>query len=152
MNLESPAFAPNSTIPARYTADGDDVSPPLKWSDVPAEAKSLALVIDDPDAPDPAHPRRTWVHWVVVDLPVELDHLEAHAELPPGAHEGRNDFKQTGYSGPAPPIGRHRYVHKLYALDCTLPALKHPTKAELESAMRGHVLAEARLVGTYARS
>ncbi len=155
MELHSPAFPDNSSIPARYTADGDNVSPPLQWSGVPRGAKSLALIIDDPDAPDPAHPKTTWVHWVVVDLPAGVDHIDEEAsaeDLPEGAREGRNDFKQLGYRGPAPPIGRHHYVHKLYALDCTLPELKQPTKAELERAMRGHVLAEARLVGTYARA
>jgi len=152
MELHSPAFRNRDTIPPRFTADGDDISPPLEWSDVPPQAQSLALLIEDPDAPDPAHPKRTWVHWVVVDLPPKNGHLEADASrraLPAGARQGRNDWKRVGYGGPAPPIGRHRYVHKLYALDCAFPQLLHPTKAEVEDAMKGHVLAEAVLVGTY---
>lgn len=152
MQLHSSAFRENGSIPPRYTADGDDVSPPLAWSDVPAGAKSLALIVDDPDAPDPAHPKRTWVHWVVVDLPPDARKLDEGPDaVPEGAREGRNDSRHIGWDGPAPPIGRHRYVHKLYALDCALPQLVHPTKAELEHAMKGHVLAEAHLVGTYAR-
>lgn len=154
MLLRSPSFRDQGEIPPVHTADGDDVSPPLEWSDVPPQAKSLALVVDDPDAPDPAHPKRTWVHWVVVDLPARAGRLDAAASrhaLPDGAREGRNDWKRIGYGGPAPPIGRHRYVHKLYALDCAFPQLMHPTKAEVEQAMEGHVVAEARLVGTYAR-
>ena len=154
MQLTSPAFRDHASIPPRFTADGEDVSPPLQWSQVPREAKSLVLVVDDPDAPDPAHPKTTWVHWVLVDLPAHDGQLEAGASrhlLPSGAHEGRNDWKRIGWGGPAPPIGRHRYVHKLYALDCAMPQLLHPTKAEVERAMHGHVLAEAQLVGTYAR-
>ncbi|MBI2393732.1 MAG: YbhB/YbcL family Raf kinase inhibitor-like protein [Deltaproteobacteria bacterium] len=152
--LTSPAFAEGATIPAQYTEDGENVSPPLEWKGAPEATRSFALIVDDPDAPDPKHPKTTWVHWVVVDLPPDAHVLAAGAsgsKMPRGAHEGRNDWKREGWGGPAPPIGRHRYIHKLYALDTTLPNLKHPTKHELEQAMQGHVLAEAKLIGTYAR-
>jgi Raf kinase inhibitor-like YbhB/YbcL family protein len=155
MSLTSPAFAPDGAIPARHTCDGEDHSPPLAWSGVPAPAKSLALIVDDPDAPDPNAPRMTWVHWVIYDLPPgtpALPEAVAAAELPPGTRQGSNDWKRTGYRGPCPPVGRHRYVHKLYALDVELPDLAGPNKADLERAMKGHILAEARLVGTYQRA
>ena len=151
LTLTSSAFKPGGQIPSRYTCEGDDVSPPLAWDGVPQGTKSLALIIDDPDAPDPAAPKRVWVHWVVYNLPLDahgLDENAAAAGLPPGADVGFNDFKKSSYGGPCPPIGRHRYFHKLYALDTTLP-LKAPTKAALEAAMEGHVLAKAELIGTY---
>jgi hypothetical protein len=152
LKLVSPAFEAGAEIPTRYTCEGEDVSPPLRWSGVPAGAKSLALVVDDPDAPDPRAPRRVWVHWVVCDLPPAAGGLEEGAsagKLPAGARVGRNDWGRRDYGGPCPPIGRHRYFHKLYALDVALPALEAPTKAELERAMEGHVLARGELVGTY---
>lgn len=150
MELHSPAFEPGAEIPVRHTCEGDDVAPPLHWRGVPSGAASLALIVDDPDAPDPAAPRMTWVHWVVVDLPPGATGLpEGGRPLPAGAREGLNDWRRTGYGGPCPPIGRHRYVFKLYALDTTLPALVRPTKADVERAMHGHVLAKAELVGTY---
>ena len=152
MKLESAAFSHGGEIPARYTCEGEDLSPPLTWSGVPAGTCTLALVVDDPDAPDPRAPKTTWVHWVLVDLPATAGGLSegvGGAELPPGARSGRNDWQRTGYGGPCPPVGRHRYFHKLYALDVALPGLDRPTKAELERAMRGHVLAEAVLMGTY---
>lgn len=148
MQLRSSAYRDRESMPMRYTADGEDLSPPLAWSDVPPNARSLALVVDDPDA------QRTWTHWVVLDLPAASGSMNEGASrhaLPEGAREGRNDFQKVGWGGPAPPHGRHRYVHKLYALDCALPQLLHPSKAELEQAMRGHVLAQAELIGTYAR-
>jgi Raf kinase inhibitor-like YbhB/YbcL family protein len=152
--LTSPAFAPDGEIPARHTCDAEspEVSPPLSWSGVPAGAKSLALIVDDPDAPDPAAPKTTWVHWVLYGLPAEdggLPEGMAPKELPAGTREGINDWRKTGYGGPCPPIGRHRYFFKLYALDTDLPGLSRPSKAELEKAMAGHVVAEAQLVGTY---
>jgi Raf kinase inhibitor-like YbhB/YbcL family protein len=153
--LSSPAFQPMGAIPKRHTCDGDDLSPPLAWSGVPAGTKSLALIVDDPDAPDPATPKVVWVHWVLYDLPTSATALAegvAAAHLPPGAREGLNDWKRTGWGGPCPPIGRHRYFHKLYALDIVLPDLHHPDKATLEKAMAGHVLAKAELVGTYRRT
>jgi len=148
--LTSTAFSPHEEIPAKYTCEGDDVSPPLAWSGFPAATRSLVLIVDDPDAPDPAAPKMTYVHWVLYNLPATCNGLaEDMRALPPGTLEGVNDWQRTGYGGPCPPIGRHRYFHKLYALDCVLPDLGRPTKLRLEQAMAGHVLAAAELVGTY---
>jgi Raf kinase inhibitor-like YbhB/YbcL family protein len=116
---------------------------------VPAASKSFVLIVDDPDAPDPAAPKMTWVHWVVYNLPASTRGLAAGETLPASALDGLNDWKRTGWRGPCPPIGRHRYFFKLYALDTMLPDLKRPTKAQVEKAMQGHVLAQAELVGTY---
>jgi hypothetical protein len=152
LTLASPAFEAGSGIPRRHTCEGEDVSPPLRWSHVPEDARSLVLVVDDPDAPDPAAPRRTWVHWLLYDLPPDATGLPedvARADLPPGTKQGRNDWKRTGYGGPCPPIGRHRYFFKLYALDRKLGDLEEPTGAELERAMQGRILQRAELVGTY---
>jgi Raf kinase inhibitor-like YbhB/YbcL family protein len=152
--LHSSAFARNGAIPTRHTCEGEDVSPPLAWDEPPAGTRSFALIVDDPDAPDPKAPRMTWVHWVVYDLPAELRALSEGAgagRLPKGARSGVNDWKRADYGGPCPPIGRHRYFHKLYALDATLGDLGKPDKAALERAMQGHVLARAELVGTYAK-
>jgi len=154
MQISSPAFDDNGPIPSLHTCDGQDVSPALNWSDIPAEARSLVLIVDDPDAPDPAAPKITWVHWVLYNIPTDCAGLQEGAmsmDLPAGTHEGLNDWKRTGYGGPCPPVGRHRYFHKLYALDTMLPDLGSPTKASLEHAMNGHVIAEAVLVGTYQR-
>jgi hypothetical protein len=150
LTLSSSAFAHKGEIPARYTCDGKDLSPPLAWSGVPAGAKSLALIVDDPDAPDPAAPKLTWVHWVLYDIPPSATGLpEGGKPLPAGAREGLNDWQRLGYGGPCPPIGRHRYFHKLYALDAVFSDLGKPDKAKLEAAMKGHVLAHAELIGTY---
>jgi Raf kinase inhibitor-like YbhB/YbcL family protein len=150
MELTSSAFAPHAAIPSRYTCEGEDLAPPLRWTGAPEQAASLALIVDDPDAPDPAAPQRTWVHWLLYDIPPSASALpEGGRPLPAGTREGLNDWRRTGYGGPCPPIGRHRYCFKLYALDLALPALARPTKAMLEEAMRGHVLAQAELVGTY---
>lgn len=150
--LTSAAFGEGETIPAQYTCDGADVSPPLAWTGAPAGTRSFALIVDDPDAPDPAAPKMTWVHWILYNLPAGTTALpEDVRELPAGTREGVNDWKRTGYGGPCPPIGRHRYIHKLYALDAPLPDLGAPTKAALERAMTNHVLAETRLIGTYQR-
>jgi Raf kinase inhibitor-like YbhB/YbcL family protein len=152
VKLESAAFSPNGDMPARLTCDGQDVSPPLAWSGLPEGTKSLALIVDDPDAPDPKAPTLTWVHWVVYNLPpTEAGLAEGVKALPAGALDGLNDWKRTGYGGPCPPVGRHRYFHKLYALDTVLPDLRQPTKAQLEKAMQGHVLAETHLIGLYQR-
>jgi Raf kinase inhibitor-like YbhB/YbcL family protein len=151
-SLVSPSFPDQGEVPTKYTCEGEDISPPLRWSGAPAGTKSFALVVDDPDAPDPKNPRMTWVHWVLYDIPADATGLPEGATretLPPGTREGRNDWKRTGYGGPCPPIGRHRYFHKLYALDTFLGDLHEPTKADLERAMEGHVLARAFLVGTY---
>jgi hypothetical protein len=153
--LDSGAFEPNGPISAKYTCEGDDVSPALTWSGVPSGTKSLALIVDDPDAPDPAAPRMTWVHWVLYDVPPSakgLPEAVKASSLPSGTREGRNDWKRTGYGGPCPPIGRHRYFFKLYALDTELGDLGEPTKTQLEKAMAGHIVGEAQLVGTYQKS
>ena len=152
MKLTSTAFAGHQSIPKLYTCEGKDVSPPLAWSGVPSKARSLALIVDDPDAPDPAAPSTTWVHWVLYDIPVTVSGLSegiTSSALPKGTREGRNDWDRTGYGGPCPPVGRHRYFHKLYALDTVLPDLQEPDKAALEKAMKGHIIAETQLVGTY---
>jgi Raf kinase inhibitor-like YbhB/YbcL family protein len=152
LTLDSAAFAANASIPAKHTCEGDDASPPLAWSGAPAGTKTFALIVDDPDAPDPAAPKMTWVHWVLHDIPASAASLAEGidpGELPAGTREGVNDWGRTGYGGPCPPIGRHRYFHKLYALDTVLGDLGRPKKAALEKAMQGHVLAEAVLIGTY---
>ena len=150
--ITSPAFEHGGSIPARYTCDGDDISPELLWTNVPDGARSLVLIVDDPDAPDPAAPRITWVHWVLYNLPTDASGLAegiASYELPEGTREGINDWKRTGYGGPCPPVGRHRYFHKLYALDSHLPDLDRPTKTQVEQAMQGHVIEQAVLMGMY---
>lgn len=150
MELISPTFAPRGEIPVRHTCEGEDVAPPLQWRGVPARAASLVLIVDDPDAPDPAAPQRTWVHWVLFNIPPAASGLpEGGRPLPAGTCEGLNDWGRHGYSGPCPPVGRHRYFFKLYALDKMLPALPRPIKAAVEQAMRGHMLAQAELIGTY---
>lgn len=149
MHLTSTAFGANAEIPTAHTCEGADRAPPLAWTDAPAGTKSFALVVDDPDAPDPKAPKMTWVHWVVYDLPSTTDALPEGGALPAGGLEGINDWKRTGWGGPCPPVGRHRYFFKLYALDKVLPDLKRPTKAQLEREMEGHILARAELVGTY---
>lgn len=151
MNLRSSAFTHESGIPARYTCQGRDVSPPLEWSGAPEGTRSFVLIVDDPDAPDPAAPKTTWVHWLLYEIPASASALveDAGRHPPADAHSGVNDWKRTDYGGPCPPIGRHRYFHKLYALDTQLGDLGEPTKAQLEEAMRGHVLASATLMGTY---
>lgn len=153
--LSSAAFEPNAGIPARLTCEGADYSPPLVWNDAPQGTRTFALIVDDPDAPDPAAPRMTWVHWVAYNIPAEVSTLEENAArhgMPAGSGAGQNDWKRTGYGGPCPPIGRHRYFHKLYALDAVLPDLGTPTKPALERAMQGHVLARAELIGTYQKA
>jgi Raf kinase inhibitor-like YbhB/YbcL family protein len=152
LTITSSAFRHNADIPARYTCDDEDMSPPLSWTGMPAGAKSLVLIVDDPDAPDPKAPKMTWVHWVLYNIPPGTTSLaeDVDAEdLPKGTLEGINDWKRTGYGGPCPPVGRHRYFHKLYALDTVLPDLGRPTKAKLEKAMHGHILAQAELIGGY---
>ena len=152
LTIHSSAFEPGAEIPTRYTCEGDDVSVPLQWAGVPDGTRSLALIVDDPDAPDPEAPKVVWVHWVLCNLPPDSDGLAENmtkASLPPGAIEGINDWHRPGYGGPCPPIGRHRYFHKLYALDCVLEGLHEPTKADVEAAMQGHIIAQAELVGTY---
>jgi len=154
LKLTSAAFAHLGPIPLLYTCDGRDLSPPLSWTGVPPGTKSLALMVFDPDAPDPDAPKMTWVHWVLYNIPADAVGFQegiTASDLPAGTRQGVNDWRRTGYGGPCPPIGRHRYFFKLYALNTELPDLGKPTKAGLEKAMRGHVLAEAELMGTYHR-
>ncbi len=152
--LASKAFEPDSGIPKRHTCAGADVSPALEWSGAPEGTKSFALIVDDPDAPDPAAPKVVWVHWVLYDLPADARSLPEGVKAgraPGGALDGLNDWKKPGWRGPCPPIGRHRYFFRLYALDTKLADLHHPTKPRLLETMKGHVLATAELVGTYAK-
>jgi hypothetical protein len=154
LKLTSESFVQNEMIPIRHTCDGQDISPELSWTEVPAGTKSLVLIVDDPDAPDPADPKMTWVHWVLYNIPSDINGLPEGASvevLPSGTLEGINDWKRTGYGGPCPPIGTHRYFHKLYAVDTVLPDLKHPTKARLEEAMQDHVIEYIELIGLYLR-
>lgn len=148
--LTSPAFQDGTTIPSRYTCDGDDVSPPLAWTEAPAGTKSLALINDDPDAP-----AKTWVHWVVYNIPPSAralpEAVPANPQLPDGTRQGTTDFGRVGYGGPCPPSGRHRYVFTLYALDTMLTLAPGVTKSQLEAAMQDHILAQAQLIGTYRR-
>jgi len=152
LTLTSSAFSPNGPIPSQHTCDGSDISPALAWSGVPDGTQSLALIVDDPDAPDPAAPQMIWVHWVLYNIPPDtlgLGEAIYDDSLPQGALEGINDWHRTGYRGPCPPIGRHRYFFKLYALDCPLPDLSRPDKKQLEEAMQGHILEKIELIGTY---
>ena len=150
--LKSDAFLDGGEIPTKYTCEGEDVSPGLTWDRLPEGTASLVLIVDDPDAPDPAAPRMVWAHWILYNLPPGAGGLAEGVtshRLPAGCGEGVNSWGRTGYGGPCPPIGRHRYFFKLYALDRVLPDLNRPTKPLLEKAIHGHVLAEAALVGTY---
>jgi Raf kinase inhibitor-like YbhB/YbcL family protein len=153
--LASTAFDHHEEIPRKYTCEGHDLSPPLSWSGAPARTRSFALIVEDPDAPDPRAPRMIWVHWVLYNIPADVASLaedEKRHGIPPGTLQGLNDWKRTGYGGPCPPVGRHRYVHRLYALDVVLPDLHRPDRKALLAAMHGHVLAEAELVGTYEKT
>ncbi|HEY4137392.1 MAG TPA: YbhB/YbcL family Raf kinase inhibitor-like protein [Casimicrobiaceae bacterium] len=155
LSLTSPAFPHEGSIPAQYTCEGKDVSPPLAFNGAPTVAKSLALIVDDPDAPDPAAPKRVWVHWIIYNLPPttkELPEAVRAEALPPGTQTGVNDWGKASYGGPCPPIGRHRYFFKLYALDTVLSDLDRPTKATLEKAMQGHVIDDATLLGRYQKT
>ena len=154
MKIESPAFDHGGEIPSRHThLQGElDMSPPLHFVDVPQNTKSLALIVDDPDAPDPLAPKMTWVHWILYNIPPEITDLSEslpNSYMGNGTQIGENDWKALGYNGPAPPKGRHRYVFKLYALDAMLHNTHSANKAMLEKAMNGHVLEEAHLIGTY---
>ena len=155
LTLTSQAFSNQGSIPAQYTCEGRNVSPPLSWSGVPRNTKSLALVVDDPDAPDPAAPKTTWTHWVVYNLPPidgTLPEGAKAADLPHGTREGTNDWKRIGYGGPCPPIGRHRYYFRLFALDLVLPDLGQPTRAKLLASLEGHVVVSYELIGTYQKA
>jgi Raf kinase inhibitor-like YbhB/YbcL family protein len=152
LSINSPAFASSGPIPQRYTCDGDGRSPPLRWSGVPDGAQSLVLVVEDPDAPDPAAPKRVFTHWVLYNLPPKSEGLAegiGTGNLPAGTREGRNDWQRTGYGGPCPPVGRHRYFFRLIELDTKLPDLGAPSKADVEAAIANHAIETAELVGTY---
>lgn len=154
LTLESSAFKNGASIPRLYTCEGDDISPPLIWSQLPPETKSLVLIVDDPDAPDPAAPKMTWVHWLLYNIPSDSSGLAqdiSASNLPAGTQQGLNDWQRLGYGGPCPPIGRHHYFFKLYALDCVLADLITPTKTKLEASMQGHILEHAELMGSYAK-
>jgi Raf kinase inhibitor-like YbhB/YbcL family protein len=154
LTLTSKSFLHNAEIPPNYTCDGKDISPELSWTKIPDGTRSLVLVVDDPDAPDPAQPKMTWVHWILYNIPPDTNGLSEDVqtnEFPPGTLQGINDWQRTGYGGPCPPIGNHRYFHKLYALDILLPNLRHPTKVILEKSMEGHIIAHAELIGLYQR-
>ena len=154
MQLTSPSFENQKRMAKKFTCDGENISPALEWSGAPEGTLSFALIVDDPDAPDPAHPKMTWVHWILYNIPPTVSALPEGVkdnDLSPGILQGRNDWQKTGYGGPCPPVGQHRYFHKLYALDMVLPDLSGPTKAKLEQAMEGHILHRAELVGLYQR-
>lgn len=151
LQLTSTAFADGNPIPTEYTCQGRDISPPLRWTGVPSNARSLALIVDDPDAP-----AGTWVHWVLYNLPPNVTELRGNASRNISslgkAAQGLNDFGRTGYGGPCPPPGKaHRYFFKLYALDSEFTLKSDPAKKDLEQAMQGHVLADGQLMGTYLR-
>lgn len=155
LSLQSSVFTDGNEIPSQYTCEGKDISPPLSWEGIPENTQSLVLIVDDPDAPDPEAPKMTWVHWVVYNIPPDITGFPEVASVPdiaPGAEEGINDWKRSGYGGPCPPIGRHRYFHKLYALDTMLSGLHTPSKQQVEAAIQGHVIAQAELVGTYKKA
>lgn len=155
MKVTSSAFQQGGPIPAKYTCEGQDTSPPLAWSGAPSSAKSIAIIVDDPDAPDPAKPQRVYVHWVVYNIPGGTSSLPENASksgMPKGAEQGKNDWGKPQYGGPCPPIGRHRYFFKVYALDTTLSGLSGPAKADLERAMKGHILDSGELMGTYQKA
>lgn len=152
MEITSSKFSHNGDIPKVYTCEGDNISPPISWSGVPNDAKSLVLIVDDPDAPDPRAPQMTWVHWVLYNIPITSNELAENIEtsnLPKGIKVGFNDWKSKSYGGPCPPIGKHRYFFKLYALDIILNDLDPPTKDQLLNAMQTHIVAKAELIGKY---
>ena len=155
IKVTSSAFQQGGSIPSQYTCEGKDVSPPLAWAGAPSNAKSLAMIVDDPDAPDPAKPQRVYVHWVVYNIPAGTSSLPENGSksgMPKGAVQGKNDWGKAEYGGPCPPIGRHRYFFKLYALDAQLTGLSAPTKADLERAMKGHIVDTGELMGTYQKA
>jgi len=147
LTLSSPAFKASSSIPSKFTCEGSEMNPALQWSGAPSGTRSYALIVEDPDAPG-----KTFTHWVLYNLPADATGIPEAASstgLPGGAAEGVNDFKRSGYGAPCPPSGRHRYIHHLYALDTKLPDLSNASADRLRAAIKGHVLAEAELVGTY---
>jgi Raf kinase inhibitor-like YbhB/YbcL family protein len=154
-NLTSPAFEANGSMPIKYTCEGTSISPPLTWAGAPGTTKSFAIVVEDPDAPDPAKPTRVVTHWVAYNIPATTTKLAENASksgMPAGSAQGLNEGKKVGYMGPCPPIGRHRYFFKLFALDTVLAGLKNPSKADLQKAIQGHVVGNAELIGTYQKA
>ena len=152
LSLHSSAFEQGGSIPQQYTCQGDDISPPLSWQGIPDNCQSLLLIVDDPDAPDPRAPKMTWVHWLLYNIPADCGGLHEAmraTDLPEGTLQGLNDWKRTGYGGPCPPIGRHRYFFKLYALNCRLADLDQPTKPILEAAIQGHIIDQAELIASF---
>jgi Raf kinase inhibitor-like YbhB/YbcL family protein len=150
--IKSSAFDHGGAIPTVYTCEGKDISPPLSWSGVPETARSLALIIDDPDAPDPNAPEMTWIHWILINIPPDAHSLPEGVtpeDLPQGTIAGLNDWRRVGYGGPCPPTGRHRYFHKLFALDMVLEGMISPTMTQVEDAIRGHIIAQTEVMGTY---
>lgn len=146
------SFQHNSRIPVKFTCQGKDISPELTWSRVPEGTQSLALIMDDPDAPDPSAPKMTFVHWVLYNIPVNCSSLPENvsdSDLPQGTLHGKNNWNRTGYGGPCPPIGEHRYFFKLFALDTVLNDLNEPTAEQLQNQMQGHVLDQCELIGLY---
>jgi Raf kinase inhibitor-like YbhB/YbcL family protein len=155
LQLTSPRFKDGESIPIAFTCEGEDKAPPLHWEDAPPGTRSLALVVEDPDAPDPQNPQRTWCHWILYNIPPGTRDLPEGANsgiLSSGIREGLNDWGRSGYGGPCPPIGRHRYIHRLYALDTLLPDLGMPTRDQLLKAIQPHVLTETQLIGTYEKT
>jgi Raf kinase inhibitor-like YbhB/YbcL family protein len=150
VKLTSAAFKEGQPIPATYTCKGVNVSPPVEWSGVPKTARTIAIIADDPDAPS-----GTWVHWVLYNLPADniglVENVPVTENLKAGGFQGKNDFGRIGYSGPCPPSGTHRYFFKMYALDAELPLKAGATKAEVEKAMAGHIVAQGQLMGTYGK-
>ena len=152
MQITSSAFSHQGDIPGQYTCEAADISPPLAWSGVPQNTQSLVLIVDDPDAPDPKAPRMVYAHWLLYNLPPQADGLPEAVrdnQLPGGTLQGKNDWGRTAYGGPCPPIGKHRYFFKLYALDTVLADLHHPSKQQLERAMQGHVITHTEMIGLY---
>lgn len=145
--IESPAFKNNEKIPIDYTCEGKDIPPPLQWFNAPSGTKSFALIVEDPDAPDPKAPKGIWSHWLVYNIPVNISSLDE--AIPDGAETGVNDFKKKSWGGPCPPIGIHRYFYRIFALDTVLSFNLPPLRMELEAAMKEHILAEAELIGLY---
>lgn len=153
IKLSSTSFANEGDIPAQYTCDGENITPSLTWTRLPADAKSLVLIVDDADAKDSGSAKSSWVHWIAYNIPVTISNLETNlaANKPVGMLEGLNSWKKKGYSGPCPPSGKHRYRFKIYALDIELPELKNPDRGSIEKAMQEHIVGQAELVGKYQR-
>ena len=149
MTLESPAFKKGEPIPSKYTCEGANVSPPLKWTQLPGGTKTLALIVEDPDAPDPEAPKMVWSHWVLYNIPPDVTELPEGVKRLRGASEGYNDYKRQRYEGPCPPKGKHRYFFKLYALDNSPGYPELPLRTDLLRLMEGHILGMAELMGTY---